>query len=95
MRRKVSFDGRWKEGVCVCLLGKFLNRSFVNPVQLVLVLASQKEHLMSFQLQVGQWESLLFSLELKKEKAIVINFYPDINWEEVTCKHVEDSVCQS
>lgn len=79
----------------VCLLGKFLNRSSVNAVQLVLLLTIQKEHLMSFRLQVGQWESLLLSLELKKERAIVINFYPDINWEEVTCKHVEDSVCQS
>lgn len=79
----------------VCLLGKFLNRSSVNAVQLVLLLTIQKEHLMSFWLQVGQWENLLLSLELKKERAIVINFYPDINWEEVTCKHVEDSVCQS
>lgn len=80
---------------CVCVLGKCLNISSVNAVQLVLVLASRKKHLESFLLEVGHWESLCFSLKHEKERAVVINFYPDINWEEVTCKHVEDSVCQS
>lgn len=83
VKLKVSFDGRWKEGVWGCVLGKCLNRSSVNAVQLVLVLA-KKEHLMSFSLEVGQWESLLFSLKLEKERAVVISIYPDKNWEEVT-----------
>lgn len=72
MKLKVSFDGRWKEGMCVCLLGKFLNRSSVNAVQLVLVLTTKQEHWMSLSLQVGQWESLVFSLKLKKERAVMI-----------------------
>lgn len=90
VKLKVSFDSRWKEGMCVCFLGKFLNRSSVNAVQLLLVLTTKQEHWMSLSLPAGQWE--IFSLKLEKERAVVINFYPDINWEEVPCKLVEDTV---
>lgn len=44
----------------VSVSGKCQNRRYRNAVQLVLVLASQKKNFISFSLDVGQWENLLF-----------------------------------
>lgn len=74
--------------------GKCLNRGSGNAVQLVLVLANQKEHFISFSLAVSQWKNLHFSPGLEREGALVIHFYPDTNCEDVVCEHVEDTVCR-
>jgi len=71
--------------------GKCLSWRSVNVVQLVLVLACGKKCFLSFSLEVGQWESFPFSPRLEREGALVIHFYPDTNWEEVVCEHVEDT----
>ncbi|NXT71735.1 METH synthase, partial [Chaetops frenatus] len=50
--KHIQMEGRKVWGY-VFMLGKCLNRSSVNAVQLMLILASQKEHLKSFPLEVG------------------------------------------
>lgn len=81
----------WNISVCV----KCQNRRYRNAVQLVLVLATQKDNFISFSLDVGQWENLPFSPLLEREGALVVYFYPDTNWKEVVYEHVEDTVCRS
>lgn len=85
----LSFSGtlshkvKHKEGRCVDVGGKCLNRRSGNAVRLVLVLANQKEHFISFSLAVSQWKNLHLSPGLEREGALVIHFYPDTNCKDV------------